>query len=146
MTNLVEEIREFKTTAKAATNEWKTRQVDVLADMEELDAQSFSYENDVGEKVRVTRVQGTSINVDEAMLKKKLGARAFNKLTRPVLDPTKLEDAISDGSVDPVIVSECSEEVKLSPYIKVTAKAKKTPSDAQPKGRKRGVLSSESPF
>jgi hypothetical protein len=55
---------------------------------------------------------------NEAGLKKALGARAFNKLTKPaVLDKKKLEDAIVAGTVDPILVSQYAETKLTSPYI-----------------------------
>ena len=58
------------------------------------------------------------MKINEEGLKKAMGARAFNKLTKaPVLDKKKLEEAIVFGDVDPVLVAQYSETKLTSPYI-----------------------------
>lgn len=52
--------------------------------------------------------------IDPDRLKHALGAKAFNKLTTPVLDESKVEAAIQLGEVDANVVSSCMEENKTS--------------------------------
>lgn len=98
----------------------------VIRDLEEREQKSITVEDDNGVKITATIVAGSSevINVD--MLKKTLGAAAWNKITSTVLDRKKLEDAMARKDIDPLIVAQCSETVPKKPYVKIsenTAKA-----------------------
>ena len=66
-----------------------------------------------------TVIKPSSVVIDPARLKRKLGAARWNAVSNRVLDKTKLERAIVDGVVDPVEVAECSEEVPGTVYIRV---------------------------
>ena len=56
--------------------------------------------------------------IDAEMLKKKLGAKAYNKLTSPVLDEAKVEAAIQLGEIDANVVASCMNEHKTN-YLEV---------------------------
>jgi hypothetical protein len=88
-----------------------------------------------------TLVEAIRIVIDEARLKKELGAQKWGKVTKQVLDKPKLEDAITKGEVDPNVVAICSEEKANKPYVKVTAKAlvqrTRKPSEAARRVRKK---------
>lgn len=74
--------------------------------------------DDDGQEVQARIRSNELLKFNEAGLKKALGARAFNKLTKPAqLDRKKLEDAIVAGEVDPVLVAQFSETKLTSPYI-----------------------------
>lgn len=70
-----------------------------------------------------TLVEATRVLIDEDRLKKNLGARMWDRVTKKVLDKPKLEDAIARGDVDPNVVAQCSEVKANRPYVKVTTKA-----------------------
>ncbi len=69
-----------------------------------------------------TLVTPSVVEVDEARLKRKIGAKVWHKLTREVLDKSKLDDALATGLVDIADVALCSSEVPRSPYIKISVK------------------------
>lgn len=73
-------------------------------------------------KVTVVRVQRMKIN--EAGLKKALGARVFNKFCNMQLDRSKLEEAINAGAVDPTVVSQHTEFVNNKPFVRITKAGK----------------------
>lgn len=50
----------------------------------------------------------TDVVISPAKLKRSIGATAFNKLTTPVLDDSKIEDAIAKGLLDPQVVANCT--------------------------------------
>lgn len=65
------------------------------------------FNQDQDATVSIKKRENTTVNPDK--LKKKLGARAYNKLTTPVLDESKIEAAIKLGDLDPNVVSACME-------------------------------------
>jgi hypothetical protein len=75
--------------------------------------------------VRVTKVHARRSVLDEEKLRRSLGARVWDRLTTRVLDHAKLDLAIADGTVDPVVVATCVNTTKRLPYIRVTRKAVK---------------------
>ena len=75
-----------------------------------------------GERISGTLVQGERVHTDESKLAKKVGAQQWKKLLTPVLDKTKLADAIKAGLVSPVDVADASEVKPSKPFIKVTRK------------------------
>lgn len=79
----------------------------------------FDYDDS---KVTGTLVQPTSLIIDETKLKKRVGAKVWRKITKPILDREKLETAIAEGLVTPQTVAACSSEEPKSPYIRITEK------------------------
>jgi len=73
-----------------------------------------------GVRYVTTATSRTTTKVDEQGLKKALGARTFNKLTKPVLDKAKLETAINEGDVDAAIVSQYVEVKDGATSIRLT--------------------------
>jgi hypothetical protein len=69
---------------------------------------------------RATLVKSETVKVNEAGLKKAIGARVFNKLTKAVLDKKKLEEAVEAGAIDPVILAQNSQVVEGKPFIRLT--------------------------
>lgn len=78
-----------------------------------------------------TTVNGTKFTVvinerlviDSDALKKGLGARIWNKFTVRKLDRAKLEAAVLEGSVDPVLVARHSSVKRDTPYIRISSVA-----------------------
>lgn len=70
--------------------------------------------------LRASRVQNTSVRIDEGALKSKVGAKMWSKITSLVLDKKKLEAYVASGEVDPITVAECSIEVESKPFIRVS--------------------------
>lgn len=71
-----------------------------------------------------TLVAPESVRMDEAKLRKLVGAAAWKKVTTPVLDQKKLQKAIADGVVSIEDVSACSEVKHSAPYVRITDKEK----------------------
>lgn len=72
-----------------------------------------------GKKFTVVVTERTII--DEDGLKKGLGARTWNQFTIKKLDRKKLEQALQDGSVDPVLVAKHSSVKRDTPYIRISS-------------------------
>jgi hypothetical protein len=69
---------------------------------------------------KFTLVAAERTVIDEDGLKKGLGAKAWNKFTIKKLDRSKLEAALNDGSVDPVLVARHSVVKKDTPHIRIS--------------------------
>jgi hypothetical protein len=71
--------------------------------------------------IKVTKVQGVRVTIDELSLKKRLGAKTWDQVSTRVLDKKKLEANIASGDVDPIAVAECTTETPNKPYVKLTS-------------------------
>lgn len=65
-----------------------------------------------------------NLTIDEARLKKAIGARAFNRLCVSVLSEDKIEAAIQLGELDANVVAGCTNEKKTQ-YLDVRFRSKK---------------------
>lgn len=74
-----------------------------------------------GRNIKVTKVQGVRVIIDEISLKKRLGAKSWEHVSTRVLDKKKLEAHIAAGDVDPLVVAECTTEQPNKPYVKLTS-------------------------
>jgi hypothetical protein len=116
--------------ARVATNQAKAavlkRAIDndrgALADLL-VSLKRKNVETQVPEGVVTTvLIQNTADVIDEAALRKRIGAAAWKKVTRPVLDAGLLEAAIANGEVDANAVAQCTETRTSKPFVKVAAK------------------------
>lgn len=71
---------------------------------------------------QVTYVQTKSYEVDEKGLRKALTAKVFDKYTVKKLERAKLEKAIDDGEVDPMVVARFVAEKPNKPYLRYSEK------------------------
>ena len=58
-----------------------------------------------------TRVDPTTLETDQEALKKKIGVRNYNRITKVVIDKKLLEANIAAGFIDPQDVADCSEVI-----------------------------------
>lgn len=83
-----------------------------------MDTKTFNVADEVTDEVyTATWAQRTSRIVDEAGLKKSLGAKVWDKVTRRVLDTTLLQKAMEDDVVDPTVVATHTTEERSAPYV-----------------------------
>lgn len=75
---------------------------------------------DGGKYYQATIVSPEQIDVDEAGLRKEIGAVAFRKLSFEKLDRKKLEAALSEGTLDPQVVGKYLHTKDAKPYIRFT--------------------------
>lgn len=98
--------------------------------LEAQELKSTSTEVD-GVKYTTTVTARTTTSFDEAGLKKALGAKAYNKLTKPSLDRIKLTEAIDKGEVDPAVVSRFTTINNGARSVRLTRKVSDGNSDAE---------------
>lgn len=67
-----------------------------------------------------TRVDPTTLETDQEALKKKIGVRNYNRITKVVIDKKLLEANIAAGFIDPQDVADCSEVIPKASYILIT--------------------------
>lgn len=70
-----------------------------------------------------TVVRGSRVVIDEARLKKELGAPLWKQCVKEVLDKGKLEANVATGKVDKNIVAQCSEVLDNKPFVKLSIKS-----------------------
>lgn len=116
----IQRIRTLRDEKREVTGLIDETQLEAIGLLDDLGQSSISYEDD-GMTHKGTVVRGTTLEINPLKLKKKLGAKRYNRLTTASLDMGKLESAIAAGDVDPKDVSACSSEKDKKPYIKITA-------------------------
>lgn len=81
--------------------------------------QQKSLQTSVGGKTyRLTYARRSTVKVDEAGLKKAIGTRAWNKLTDRRFSNKKLELALDNDELDPMVVAPYLQEQISAPYLR----------------------------
>lgn len=75
---------------------------------------------DGGKYYQATVVSPEKVDVDEAGLRKEIGAVAFRKISVQKLDRKLLEAALESGALDPQIVGKHLHTKESRPYIRYT--------------------------
>lgn len=88
----------------------------LLKVMEAKRQKSFSYSED-GTKYSVTYTQRTENKINEAALRKALTARVYDAYVVKKLDRKSLENAMSSGEVDPMVVARYVDQVPGKPFL-----------------------------
>lgn len=107
-----QELADAEEAAQAAQNE-------VLTILASANIKNSTVTLDDG-RYQVTSVQGERLVVHEDGLRKAITAPVFDRLCNLKLDRTKLEIAIAEGRVDPVVVASHTTKHQNKPYIKLT--------------------------
>lgn len=118
---LVRELAIARDNKDHAEKTIKMYQQDLVAWFKSKGRKTLKTENYNGATIQATYVSTTRIDIDEDKLKKALGAKTFKKVTKCVIDKSKLEELIAEGEIDPNVVAQCSTE-RTSEYIKITHK------------------------
>lgn len=90
--------------------------------MAEHQRKTLTIETAEGIKFSGTYTQRTTSQINEAGLRKALGARTFNKFTVRKLDRKALEAAMTEGAVDPVTVAQYVDQVPGKAFLTFRAK------------------------
>lgn len=110
-------LARLKQTAKETQEEFEEVQKRVISTLERTGKKSITA-ND--RNLRGTLVKGSTMVLDDEALKKTLGAKIWNKITKRVLDKEKLEAHIVTGEVDKHLVAQCTTEKDSKPYIRLS--------------------------
>lgn len=117
---LIMDLKEKRETVKTLNQEIKQEQDDLLDAMDKIGIDSRTIRTPDGKTFQATRIQATSIIIDEPKLKKRLGLALWNRVSTRTLDKKKLEAYIASGEVKASIVAECSIDKTSAPFVKVT--------------------------
>lgn len=96
----------------------KEKAKELLPLMQESQITKHKVDFDSEQDATVRVKERERLELDEDRLKKAIGAKAFNKLTTPVLDEAKVEAAIQLGDLDPNVVASCT-STSITPYLEV---------------------------
>lgn len=119
----IEAIGIKRSTIKTLEDEVKAHQERVVEAFEHDPKGRKSYTAERGgQKWGVSFVQGESVVLDEAKLKKRLGAAMWSKITTRALDRKKLEAFIHSGEVSTADVAACSDLIPKKPHTRVSKK------------------------
>jgi hypothetical protein len=88
----------------------------LLAVMESKQRKTLTIDQQ-GIKFSATYTQRTTNQIDEAGLRKALTAKVFDKFTVRKLDRKALEQAMSEGAVDPMVVAKYVEQVPGKKFL-----------------------------
>lgn len=121
ISNLLVKFRRADDTLKEVSGERGTAHDAVMNAMTESGIKTITAE-DGADNITGTFVQGSTIVIDEGMLRKKLGAKVFDGLCSMSLDRKLLEEAIAQGKIDAVSVAACSTERVNKGYVRLTVK------------------------
>ncbi len=111
--HLLGELKEAKRVKKAADVDEKLLTAEVIPLMPK--SKRFVFDGGTA-----TMVSPTTLETDEEALKKKIGARNFNRITKVVIDKKLLEANIAAGYINPQVVADCSEVIPKESYILIT--------------------------
>lgn len=104
-----------------AQNHLKKVQKQLIDQMGAKHQKSWSITKD-GEQHTVTYVQSNSVVIDTKALRRALTAKVYDKYTTKELNKDALEEAMSQGMVDPMVVAKYVSEKPGNPYLRYTRK------------------------
>lgn len=88
-------------------------------DKEGIDSLSTIYK---GQRITATKVQSSTLNIDENGLSEEIGPSKWTTISKRVLDRKLLEDAVTKDRIDSDLLARHSDEVPRAPYVRVTVK------------------------
>lgn len=97
-------------------------QARVIVRFNELELTNYSVNSPDGRTISATKVTATKTVINEAGLKKTLGAKLWEKVTTVSLDKKKLEAFIASGEIDATKVAQNSEVFNNEPFVKISVK------------------------
>jgi hypothetical protein len=115
----VENLRALREHLDTVEQNYHQAQTEVLTILAEAGVKSSTVTLQDG-RYRVTHVANERIEVDETGLRKAISAPVFDKLCDLKLNRTKLEIAIAEGRVDPVVVASNSKRTTSKAYPKLS--------------------------
>ena len=120
---LVVQANHLKTIAEEAQRAFQEAQDEIVEIMESQGIPSVStLEESTGLQYTGTLVVGESVEFDEAALRKTLGVKMWDEVTRRVVDRKKLEARIATGDITAKAVEKNTIRKPRKPYLKLTVK------------------------
>jgi len=120
LARLADQVRVCKAAQVAAEAATREAQAELVTAMSARGYKTMTTDLDDGIRYKVTVVQAERLDVNEAGLRKALGAGVYDKLCDLKLNRQKLEVAVAEGRVDPVVVATHASKRLLTPYVKLS--------------------------
>lgn len=115
----LEQLQASREAREVAETRYRLAEQAVLTLLASVGQKSAVVATDDG-RYRVTSSQGERLVVNESQLRKAISAPVYDKLCDLKLNRLKLEEAIAEGRVDPVVVASHTEKVTNKPSVRVT--------------------------
>lgn len=116
---VLEEYLDAKAELARVTARYEKAQAALLDQMREKHQKSYKWTRD-GETKQVTYVQGERTVIDEKGLRRALTAKVFDRYTDKKLNRKKMEEAMGDGTIDPMVVAKYVSTAPSNPYLRYT--------------------------
>ena len=116
---VLEEYLDAKAEMVRVNDRFARAQTALLNQMREKHQKSYKWIRD-GQTRSVTYVQGERTVIDEKGLRKALTAKVFDKYTDKKLNRKKMEEAMSEGVIDPMVVAQHVSSQPASAYLRYT--------------------------
>lgn len=116
---VLEEYLDAKAEMARVNERYARAQTALLAQMREKHQKSYKWTRD-GETKSVTYVQGERSVIDEKGLRRALTAKVFDKYTDKKLNRKKMEAAMGEGVIDPMVVAKFVSTQPASAYLRYT--------------------------
>jgi hypothetical protein len=114
------ELAAAKAAAKEAAQRVVASEARLIEAMHKAGQKTVSAVLADGEAVKGTLVEPQSVVIDEERLKKAVGASMWKKVTKTVLDKTKLEAAVAIGEIDQNTVAAVSTLKDIKASVRVS--------------------------
>ncbi|CAB5220339.1 hypothetical protein UFOVP238_29 [uncultured Caudovirales phage] len=106
----------------------KTQQDEIAWAVADAESRLITLMDSAGEKtvttdddgVKGTLVRASSLVINEDGLRKAVGAKLWNRITKRTLDKKKLEAFVTTGEISAVLVAAHSSERQSKPYVRLT--------------------------
>jgi hypothetical protein len=115
----LEQLQSAREAREVAETRYRMAEQAVLTLLTSVGQKSTIVATDEG-RYRVTISQSERLVVNEAQLRKAISAPVYDRLCDLKLNRLKLEEAIAEGRVDPVVVASHTEKVTNKPSARVT--------------------------
>lgn len=116
---VLEEYLDAKAELSRVTKRYDLAQQALLDQMEEKHQKSYKWIRE-GRTRQVTYVKSERSVIDEKGLRKALTAKVFDKYIEKKLNRKKLEEAMNEGVVDPMVVAQHVTTVPGKAYLRFT--------------------------
>lgn len=116
----VTSLKDMRLEAKGLEEDIKSTQAELLDAFRRHGITTWQVKEGRKKIAGATFQQQTREVVNQPKLKKRLGSKLWNKVTRRMLDDKLLAQAIKDGEVSAADVAACSDTVPNNPFIRTS--------------------------
>lgn len=119
MDELAESIMTGRQEGRDISTRVSEAQAELIDMMDKFGMSTRTFKGSDGHQHNVNKQQTIAQVIDQPKLKKKVGAKLWDKITTRSLDKKKMDAFIASGELDAAIVAQCMTEKPSSPFVKV---------------------------